>query len=96
MRILPPVIEETVQQASYAQYSRQAVRNIYEATVIRLEQLKLHRERMMCWIEMEHDLYQLLKYGERLGRVDSNMEKLDAKIRELKAELIKRRLRAMA
>ena len=96
MRILPAITQEAVEQASFAHCSDQAVRNMYDAAVVRLERLKLHQARLECWVATENDLYELLKCGERLQRVDRNMSRLHARIRELRGELFKRRLREMA
>ena len=96
MRILPPIIEQVAEDESFARYSNQAVRNMFDAAVTRRAQLILHQARMDCWIDMEYDLYLLLKLGERWEHVDRNLAELDMRIRELRAELMKRRLREMA
>jgi len=93
MRILPPITQETVQQARFAHYSQQALRNMYEAAVVKHRRLQFHRDRMETWLSMEYDLYELLRLAERTQRVDRNISLLEERIRELKGELAKRKIR---
>ncbi len=95
MRILPPITQETVQQARFAHSSQQAVRNMYEAAVAKHRRLLFHRDRMETWLSMEHDLYPLLKLAERAQRVDRNISLLEERIRVLREELAKRKLHAL-
>ena len=97
MRLLPPIIAEHVREAvGYAHYSHRAVRNMYEAALGKRERLKLHRVKLDYWLDTEYDLANLLDLAERAGRVETNLERTEAKIRALQNELIKRRLRELA
>lgn len=93
MRILPPITQETVQQARFAHFSHQAVRNMYEAAIAKHRRLQFHRDRMETWLSMEYDLYELLRLAERTQRVDRNISRLEERIRELRGELAKREIR---
>ena len=97
MQILPPiVVQEYREQLSYSHLSHRAARYVYEARVAKRDRLIVHRAKLDYWFDTEYDLYELLKLGERLGRVDANLSRLETQIRALRHELVKRRLRDMA
>lgn len=97
IQILPPVItQESRYQHSFAHLSRRALRNVYEASVAKRERLTLNRAKLAYWAETEYDFFELVKLAERLDRIDGNLSRLEERIRELRFELTKRRLREMA
>ncbi len=96
MRILPPTADVALERAAYSRYSQRAVRNMYEAAAARLEALRLHRVKLECRLSMEYDLYELLNLAERLDRVDRNEQHLKVKVRRLREELLRRKLREVS
>ena len=96
IQILPPVVvQEFRQQHSFAHLSRRALHNVYEAAVAKRERLILHRGKLAYWAETEYDFFELIKLGNRLDRIEGNLSRLEEKLRALRFEMTKRRLRAM-
>ena len=84
--VLPVPPSAIVEESRLSRLSPLTVRYILEYKRARLEKLRERRKRLLIEAEEEFDLVPLLRLGERAGRMEGNILRLRAELRDLLVE----------